>query len=112
MKSKGAEQIETPEDPISLPEKQVGAKIGRLALLERSLKLKKMEAYVSKLVSCGPHFVINSVRSMDGEPMNPLSLVLPMTALEEERSAYIILADLSHLLRLLKEVLLDGVKVV
>ena len=95
----GAEQIETPEDPILLPEKQVGAKIGRLALLERSLKLKKMEAYVSELVSCGPHFVINSVRSMDGEPMNPPSLVLPMRALEEERSAYIILADLARLFR-------------
>ena len=96
----GAEQIETPEDPILLPVKQVGAKIGRLALLERSLKLKKkMEAYIFGLVSGGPRFVINSVRSVDGEPMNPPSLVLPMRALEEERSAYIILADLARLFR-------------
>jgi len=96
-----------------LLEKEVGAKTGRLALLERSLKLKKkMEAYIFGLVSDGPRFVINSVRSVDGEPMNPPSLVLPMTALEEERSAYINLADLAHLLRLLKEVPLDGVKVV
>jgi len=71
-----------------------------------------MEAYVSVLVSGGPRFVINSFHSMDGEPMNPPSLVLPMTALEEEGSAYIILADLAHLLRLLKEVPLDGIKVV
>jgi len=71
-----------------------------------------MEAYVSELVSYGPHFVINSVRSMDGEPMNPPSLVLPMRALKEEQSAYIIHADLAHLFRLLKKVPLDSVKVV
>jgi len=112
LKGMGAEQIETPEDPILLPEKQVGAKIGRLALLERSLKLKKMEAYVSELVSCRPHFVFHSVRSMDGEPMNPPSLVLPMRSLKEEQSAYIMHADLAHLFRLLKKVPLDGVKVV
>jgi len=114
LKGKGAQQIETPEDPISLPEKQVGIKTGRLALLERSLKLKKkkMEAYVSVLVSGGPRFVINSVRSMDGDPMNPPSFVLPMRALEEELSAYIIHADLARLFRLLKKVLLGGVTVV
>jgi len=112
LKGKGAKQIETPEDPISLPEKQVGIKTGRLSLLEGSLRLKKkMEAYVSELVSGGPRFIINSVRSVDGEPMNPPSLVLPMRALEEERSAYIIHTDIVHLFRLLKK-LLDGVKVV
>ena len=96
-----------------LPEKEVGAKIGRLALLERSLKLKKkMEAYIFGLVSGGPRFVINSVRSMDGEPMNPPSLVLPMRALEEEQSACIIHADLARLFRQLKKVLLGGVTVV
>jgi len=113
LKGKGAEQIETPEGPISLPEKQVGIKTGRLAFLERSLKLKKkMEAYVSELVSGGPRFVINSVRSVDGEPMNPPSLVLLMRALEEEWSAYIIHADLARLFHLLTKVPLDGVKVV
>jgi len=96
-----------------LLEKEVGAKTGRLALLERSLKLKKkMEAYVFGLVPDGPRFVINSVRSVDGEPMNPPSLVLQMRALEEEWSAYIIHADLARLFRLLTKVTLDGVKVV
>ena len=96
-----------------LPEKEVGAKTGRLALLERSLKLKKkMEACVFGLVSDGPRFVINSVHSVDGEPMNPPSLVLPMRALEEEWSAYIIHADLARLFRLLTKVPLDGIKVV
>ena len=71
-----------------------------------------MEAYVSVLVSGGPRFVINSVRSMDGEPINPPSLVLPMRALEEERSAYIIHADLARLFHLLKKVLLGGVTLV
>jgi len=71
-----------------------------------------MEAYVSVLVSGGPRFVINSVRSMDGEPMNPPSLVLPMRALEEERSVCIIHADLARLFRQLKKVLLGGVTVV
>ena len=71
-----------------------------------------MEAYISGLVSGGPRFVINSVRSMDGEPMNPPSLVLPMRALKEERSAYIIHAYLARLFCLLKKVPLDSVKVV
>jgi len=69
-----------------------------------------MDAYVSELMSGGPRFVINSVRSVDGEPMNTPSLVLSMRALEEEQSAYIIHADLSRFFRLLKKVPLDGVK--
>ena len=74
MKGKGAEQTKIPEEPISVLEKHVGAKAGRLALLERALKLKKKtEAYVSKLVSDGPRFIIHSVRSVDGEPINPPS---------------------------------------
>ena len=74
MKGKGAEQTEILEEPISVLEKHVAAKAGRLALLERKLKLKKKtEAYVSELVSDGPRFIINSVRSLDGEPINPPS---------------------------------------
>ena len=74
MKGKGAEQTEIPEEPISVPEKHVGAKAGRLALLERALKLKKKtEAYVSELVFDRPCLIINSIRSVDGEPINPSS---------------------------------------
>ena len=88
-------------------------KAGKFALLERALKLKKKtDVYVSELVSCRPRFAVDSVRSVDSESIDPPSLVLPKGTLEEERSAYIILADLAHLLHLLKEVPLDGVKVV
>ena len=117
LKGKGAEQAEATKDPISLPEKEkhvgAGAKAGKLALLERALKLKKKtEAYVSELVSCGPRFAVDSVRSVDSEPIDPPSLVLPKGTLEEERSAYIIRTDLARLFRLLKKEPFDGVKVV
>jgi hypothetical protein len=107
-----SEQIKTPQDPISLSEK-VGAETGVLALLERARNLKrKTEAYVTELVSDGPRFVIDSVRSVDDEHVNSPSLVLLIGTLEEEQSAYIIHADLARLLGLLKKTPLDGAKVV
>lgn len=104
----------TPQDPISLSEK-VGAETGVLALLierARNLKRKTDEAYVTELVSDGPRFVIDSVRSVDAEHVNSPSLVLLIGTLEEEQSASIIHADLARLLGLLKKTPLDGAKVV
>ncbi|KAG2640026.1 hypothetical protein PVAP13_2KG064732 [Panicum virgatum] len=117
LKGKGEDHAEATKDPISLPEKEkhVGAraKAGKFALLERALKLKKKtEAYVSELVSCRPRFAVDSVRSVDSEPIDPPSLVLPKGTLEEERSAYIIRTDLARLFRLLKKEPFDGAKVV
>ena len=103
----------TSEDPILSPEK-VGTKPGPLALLERALKLKKkkkkkIEAYVAGLQ--WSHFMINSVHSVECEPMNPPSLVFPMRTLEEKRSN-IIHVDLARLFRMLKRTPLDGAKVI
>jgi hypothetical protein len=62
---------------------------------------EKTASYVSKLVSDGPRFMVNSVRSIEDEPVTPPSLILPLGTLEEERSTTIVGSDLACLHRLL-----------